>query len=247
MSALEIFGSTEATPQGTRKRWQQGGGESQLFTWNGPTAAIESLYNGFVAAAAIDPTYVVMDYDPGKGLGTLTIQKTDPEVVIGTSTENGITTIYELLSNEFLKPIHTHPYFSEDSPVLTAAQINAVYAAYDSRSESTSFTGKQGELFDLLSKGTEEYFVNGYVLRESKMVNGRNAVRANFTDVNRVSTPPTTASANTLIGDLADRYGEWLKKPPVVRQITKAKWHIETEWWWASKWSAILYGGTGSP
>lgn len=247
MSALDILGSTEATPQSTKTRWQQGGGESKLLTWRGPTDAIAALYNGFVSAAAIDPTFVVMDYDPGRGLGTLTVQKADPETVIGTSVENGITTVYELFSNEFLKPIHTHPYFSEEATILTASQINEVYAAYESRSTTSSFTGKQGELFDLLSKGTEDYFVNGYVIRESKIVNGRNAVRANFADINRVSTPPTGASANTLIGDLSERYGEWLKKPPVVRQISKSRWHIETEWWWASKWSAILYGGTGSP
>lgn len=245
MTPLEIFGSTEATPQGTKTRWQQGGGESKLYTWRGPTAAIESLYNGFVSAAAIDPTFVVMDYDPGKGLGTLTVQKADAETVIGTQVENGVTKLYEMFANEYLRPVEQNAWFSGDSG-LTAAQINEVYASFESRSTSPSFsTDLQNQLFELLSKGTESYFESGYVIRESKIVNGRNAVQANFVNVNRVSTPPDGAAANTLIGSLPS--GEWLKKSPNVRQISKTKWHIETEWWWAEKWSAVLYGGTGSP
>lgn len=245
MSALEIFGSTEATQQGTKTRWQQGGGESKLYTWRGPTAAIESLYNGFVSAAAIDPTFVVMDFDPGKGLGTLTIQRADPETVIGTQVENGITKLYELFSNEFLKPVHQNAWFSGDAG-LTAAQIQEVYLAFETFTPDATFdTDLQTQLYNLLCKGTQDYFESGYVIRESKIVNGRNAVQANFVNVNRVSAPPDGAAANTLIGSLPS--GEWLKKSPNVRQISKTKWHIETEWWWAEKWSAVLYGGTGSP
>lgn len=245
MSSLDILGSQEATQQGTKTRWQQGGGESKLFTWRGPTAAIESLYNGFLSAAAIDPTFVVMDYDPGKGLGTLTIQRADPETVIGTSVENGVTKLYEMFPNEFLKPVHQNAWFSGDGG-LTADQIQGVYEAYETFRRNVSFdTDLENQLYELLCNGTQDYFESGYVIRESKIVNGKNAVQANFTNVNKVDTPPSGASANVLIGSIPA--GEWLKKSPTVRQITKTRWHIETEWWWAEKWSAVLYGGTGSP
>jgi hypothetical protein len=245
MSALEILGSTEATPQGTKYRWQQGGGESKLYTWRGPTAAIAAIYDGFKNAALIDPTFVVMDYDEGKGLGTLTIQKADAESVIGTSVENGVTKLYEMFANEYLKPVHQNAWFTGDGG-LTVDQIVEVYKAFDAQQTGVSFSNDlQTDLYDLLCKGTADYFESGYVIRESKIVNGRNAVRANFTLVNKVSAPPDNAAANTLIGSLPA--GEWLKKSPIVRQITKTRWHIETEWWWAEKWSAVLYGGTGDP
>jgi hypothetical protein len=104
--------------------------------------------------------------------------------------------------------------------------------------------GKSLVLFRILEGGVEEYLESAYVLRETKVVSGRNAVQANFSNINRVDNPPSNAAVNTLIGSLNELGGEWLKKAPSIRQITKTKWSVVTEWWWAYVWDYYLYGGT---
>ena len=253
MGALQTLGSTAATEQGKRKRWQRGGSEDQLWTYRGPTAAVESLYEAFKASALVDPKIAVLDYDAGRGLGSLTVAYADDQAALGVSNANGITTLYELIPNEFSKRPELAPYF-QGNPSITIDEIINAYKAYNAGASTTDAEGPQHnlaefslDLFKILSSGVEEYLESAYVLRETKVVSGKNAVRANFSDINRVSTPPSNAAANTLIGDLSDRQGEWLKKAPAVRQISRTKWSVVTEWWWAWKWSATLYGGSLAP
>lgn len=250
MSVLETLGSADATAQGTRKRWQQGAGEANLFTYKGPSAAVETLYNSFKQAALIDPSFVVLDYDPGKGLGTLIVEKADPNALLGTTTAGGITKVYELFANEFVKRAEQAPYFDD----LTVAQIVRAYKAYDQGVEDAStapyaFTGKQLALWKMISKaaGNPEFMDCGYVLRETKIVSGSTAVAQEFGNTNHVEDPPVAASTHRIITNLNFGDWEWLRKAPLVRQISRVKWHVQTEWWAAEAWSAALYGGTGDP
>ena len=255
-TALANLGSTAAHEQGKKWNFQRGGAESQLWTYKGPSAACAALYDTFKASALIDPRIAVLDFDEGRGLGTLTVTYADDQALLGVSNENGITKFYELIPNEFSKRPELAPYFQPRTG--TAITIDETINAYKAYNLGVSRTAAQAApysltdlglaLFDLLSSGVEEYLESAYVLRESKVVSGKNAVRANFDNINRVDNPPTSAAANTLIGDLSDRYGEWLKKAPSVRQISRTKWAIQSEWWWANKWSYVLYGGSlGAP
>lgn len=252
MSHLQTIGSTSAVEQGKKKQFVRGGAESELWSYRGPKAAVAALYEAFKSAALIDPTIAVIDYDEGRGLSTLTVNKATEQALLGVSNSNGITTVYELIPNEFSKRPELAPYFQGETPI-TNDQIRAAYNAHLDQTvndEATlitrySLASLSLDLFRLLEKGVEEYLESAYVLRETKVVSGRNAVRANFDNINRVDTPPENAATNTLIGNLNERGGEWLKKAPSIRQITKTKWSVVTEWWWAWKWSAKLYGGTG--
>jgi len=250
MSALDILGTNAAVEQGKKKRYQRGGSEDLLWTYRGPTAAVNTLYEAFKASALIDPRLAVLDLDEGRGLATLTVVYADDQATLGVSTENGITKIYEFIPNEFSKRPELAPYFED----ITNDQIVQAYNAYRAGATDAQATAAPYNLADygyvlykLLITGTEEYQQSAYVLRESKVVSGKNAVQTEFANVNRVETPPTAASSNNLIGAISALGGEWLKKAPAIRQISKTKWSVVTEWWWADKWSAVLYGGTLVP
>jgi hypothetical protein len=256
MSHLQTIGSTSAIEQGKKKQFQRGGGESEVWSYRGPKAAVTALYDAFKQAALIDPTIAVLDMDEGRGLATLTVNKATEQALLGVTSNNGITTVYELIPNEFSKRPELAPYFQDTtSGVITNDQIRAAYNAHADQSLNDeaaltsrySLAGKSLTLFQILESGVEEYLESAYVLRETKVVSGRNAVQANFSNINRVDNPPSNAAVNTLIGSLNERGGEWLKKAPSIRQITKTKWSVVTEWWWAYKWSQTLYGGTLSP
>ncbi len=250
MGALQTLGSTAATEQGKRKRWQRGGSEDQLWTYRGPTAAVESLYEAFKASALVDPKIAVLDYDAGRGLGSLTVAYADDQAALGVSNANGITTLYELIPNEFSKRPELAPYFNG----IDADKTVQAYQAYEAGASLTeaqdppyNLSNIDLDLFKLLRSGVEEYLESAYVLRETKVVSGKNAVQSNFNNVNRVDTPPTNAATNQLIGSINELGGEWLKKAPAIRQISRTKWSVVTEWWWAYKWSGVLYGGTLEP
>jgi hypothetical protein len=146
-------------------------------------------------------------------------------------------TTYELMANEMSQHISTHSYFAS----LTDSEVAAVLQAVEAKQPST-FTGAQSDLYAHCIRGLDEYVVSNYVLRETKNVSKRSLLTASYTNVNQVDTPPDTQVANTLIGLVPS--GEWLKKTPIVRQVGNRRWQIIQEWWWAEKWSRILYGGS---
>lgn len=254
MPALAILGSNAATAQGKKKRYERGGGESEVWPYRGPTEAVEALYESFKNAALIDPTIAVVEFDRGNGIGTLVVTKASDQALLGVSTENGITKIYELLANEFSKRPELAPVFNPaNGTPISNDQIRKAYRAHlDStvvdEADAIARYGLSDDysinLFRLLEQGIEEYMASAYVLRETKVVSGRNALRANFTNINRVTDPPDNSSANTLIGPINLLGGEWLKKAPNIRQISRTKWTVVTEWWWADQWSELLYGGS---
>ena len=246
-TALATIGSTAAHEQGKKWNFQRGGAESQLWTYRGPSAACAALYDSFKSSALIDPRITVLDFDEGRGLGSITVTYADDQALLGVSNENGITKFYELIPNEFSKRPELAPYFDG----ISGDKVSQAYLAYsrgisyaDVQDPPYNLSSLDLEFYQLLQKGVDEYLETAYVLRETKVVSGKNAVQANFTNVNRVETPPVASAGNVLIGSISSLGGEWLKKAPSIRQITRAKWTVQTEWWWAYKWSSVLYGGT---
>lgn len=236
MAVLQVIGSTGAIQQSIAKQWAYSPGETSQTVYKGVYAAVSNLYEQYKAVAGYNPTYDQLSLLYNRGTGTLTV-----------STVQDGTAQYELIGNELSNPIWSHPYFlTSDTPSarLTADQIREVRRSWETGTETTCpFTDKQKTLYDMMSAGTIEYLVSSYVLRETKIVSKRSTVQASYVGVNTVVTPPSTSSVNSLIGALPT--GEWLKKTPQVRMAGARRWMIETEWWWAVKWSAILYGGTG--
>lgn len=247
--ALDTIGSIGSTEQGKRKRWQPGGGESITRTHRGPKTAVSALYDAKKLAALNDPSIASIDLDEGRGLAQLQVEEIDPINIIGQSNNNGVLTIYELLYNENQRPVHEAPYFN----TLAATEIVKVYDYFDKSRyadpSSSGFAGKQLELLQLLALGTEDYFESAPVVRETKVVTGGNALvaAADLSNVNKVVSLPAGVSSNPLIGDIPA--GEWLYKSPAVRRITRLRWEIIKEYWFAPSpgWSTALYNGSRTP
>jgi hypothetical protein len=229
MAILQVIGATGSIQQSVGKSWNYLNGEVSQTVYKGVYASVEALYNSYKAVAGSAPSIDSLQLTYQRGTGVLTVS----------TIEDG-TPQYELIGNELSNPVWTHSHFA----ALTAAEIEAVRRDFEQGLGGT-FTGTQLELWNMLSQGTEEYLVSSYVLRETKQVSKKSNVTASYTDVNKVMTPPNTSAVNALIGSLPP--GEWLKKTPQVRLIGSKRWQISTEWWWAEKWSSILYSGSGTP
>ena len=233
MPILQVIGSSGAILQTTNSRWSYGQGEVSESTYKGVMAAVQALYDSYKAVAGFAPTIDQMNLMYARGLGTLTVSIiTDGEPQ------------YEMIPNELSNPIWTSDYFAVTAPALTAQQVNAVRRDFELGLNGT-FTGKQLELWNYLNAGSEEFQTSSYVLRETKQTSKKSILRADYANVNRVVTPPDTATVNSLIGNLPA--GEWLKKAPSVKLVGSKRWLIQTEWWWATKWSSALYGGSWTP
>lgn len=231
MANLDTIGSTAATYQGYRKRWNYGGAETEEGAYEGPVAAAEALYALLKTVAGYNPDYDGVEIEAVNGVGKVGYAK----VTDGDS-------VYEMWPNLFYKPIYQHTYFTAD---LTATQIAAVRSMFEQAEltdpAASGFAGKQLELYAALCHGDEESPEAGYVLRVTQEVSKRSTVQASYVGVNTVVSPPDTSAANSLIGALPT--GEWLKQPPIVRMIGRRKWQIAQEYWWALLWH-VRYGGT---
>jgi hypothetical protein len=229
MATLDIIGTSSPTTARVTKSWDYFNGEVTETVIRGTRAAVATAYETYKAVAGFSPEYDSVSFDPGRGLAQLSIRQI----------QDGAP-LYELQANELSNPIWLHSHFS----ALSAADILEVRMAFESGTEISTGDAKQ-DLWEMLCKGTEEYLISSYVLRETKNVSKRSTVAASYSNVNRVEAPPDITAVNALIGGLPS--GEWLKKAPVVRQVGSRRWQIVTEWWWAEKWSEILYGGTLTP
>lgn len=246
MPTIDRLGTEAPVRQGKKARWSYQDGTTTLHTFRGVAAGIEQLYDAYRAYASTIPSVEAVEFDAGRGVGTLSVQENEPG-----------KPVWELYANELALRVEMNPAFSE----LTAGEVNQAYAAADAAAsddeataspydpEARTFGLTDGsdahKLFQLLCNGNDSYFQSAYVLRKTVVTTSRGAVSASFSNVNKVDAPDFSAASSALIGDLPD--GEWLKRAPVVRMIGGHRWQVMQEWWWAPKWSEILYGGTGVP
>jgi hypothetical protein len=244
----EVFGTPDAVPQGTPRRWTKETGEMQTLVWRGFATALRAVYLQLQTDAITDDNILDLDFDPGKGSGTLRA------TVKGATPFPQRFTEYEMFINEMQSPIENHSYFSSNTfrgannVPLTDAQLVDVLSAYSQHyGLNTAWNDKQKYLYALLLRGCHDMPVYLYVLRATTIDAKTGTMRADWADVGTVQSPPNTSTVNALLGAIPTC--EWLKKPPAVRKNGNSKlWTIEQEWWGAQDgWSAILYGGTRVP
>lgn len=222
------LGDSAVKTHPTRKRWDALNGEVQRTPMVGPANDVDQLYQAFVRLIGNKPQYEALEFDPGKGVGTLLIDRvTDGPAV------------YELYANEFYVPPEHHSFFQ----LLTVDEIVAVQTAVEDGLDETQsgFAGNQLRLFRHIVNRVE-LPESGYVLRITQVVSARSIVAAAFGGVNTVQAIPAIAVLNPLIGALPNL--EWLKKAPrVMARGRRRSWTIEQEYWGLWKWSVAL-GGT---
>ena len=248
MAVKQYVGSNiDPIKQGTVRKFVAYKGETTIETYKGQREQVKALYDAFVVNLAATPQYDTINFDPGKGLATLTLTTVCSSSSASQNIPRSIA-MYEVYANELSNPIQSAPQFVD----MTNAQMLEVLKAIDALSgASGEWTTLQTQLYGELIHGHTEYFCSQYVLRETITTSNRLTVYASFADVNRVVSPPDQASANVLIGAVEglmywpnDVSLEWLKKSPIVRMTSAKTWEIITEWWGADKWSKLMYGGT---
>ena len=259
MSTLATYGMM-LVQNGGKLTYRQGGGQFGTVTWLGEMNQLGTNYNAMCAAAVNDPTVIEINFSNEGGRARIDITTGNEAAMMGMGCSNGALEIWELMPNEFEKRVEQAAYFT----TTAAADIANAYAAYNAGVTSDgvagaapyNLSGKGLDLFHLLLKGTQQFLEAGYVLRQTKVVSGVNAVAASFASVNRVDGSIPYSGQNIAIGNALPQFdngsgglaaGEWLKRCPMVRRITHTKWQVQLEWWGAYKWRTILYGGTATP
>ena len=220
--------------KGTKVHWDYATGRTEELKYEGIGPNLYASFLNYLNVAGYTPELDSLDYDPGRGKGTLLARiVSDGEPM------------YELFSNDQYKAVARHSYFS----TLSDAEIVEVADAVERKIANPGFSSKQGQLWIMLVRGQEHYIVSVFVLRETKMLSKRSQVKASYTNVNKVDTPPNVSAVNTLMGVLPEL--EWLKKCPTLAMIGARRWKLTTEWWSDDSegkgWSKILYNGTGAP
>jgi hypothetical protein len=250
---LVVLGEGGAVLRGKTAGWNYPTGESVQEHYRGVYNAVQALYTTYKAVAGYSPAIDSLQLTYEKGMGELTVSFVQDGPVL-----------WELCSNMQTIQIELHPMFAAGgAKVLTDAQVHAVQVAISlginqnpaqrdkdgallaAPFDGSAFTANQSTLYAFLSRGVDSYYRTAYVLRSTQTCSKRSTLAASYTGVNAVVATGFAAAANTLIGEIPA--GEWLKQAPQVRQVTNRKWNIVQEYWWAPQWSALLYGGTGTP
>jgi hypothetical protein len=158
---------------------------------------------------------------------------------------------WELIPNEYRPPIWQHPYFlSGGTCALTVAQLAAVRLAWQQGQTLTvagSVTAAMVKLQSYMLSGVTEFPQMGWVLRSTFNGSLRSTSTIKKTEINTVVTPPTSAAAQAMIGDLPA--GEWLYKGGNVCGYQLGRFQQIQEWWWIALppgWPKFL-GGSFDP
>jgi hypothetical protein len=238
-NVLDIKGSTDAIAQGIKLSFTNVSGEEQILTYKGNSVAVQALYNTFKSLVNNYAAYDSVEFDQGKGNGTLIAKL----IADGPGT-------FELYANEMVLPLELAPDFS----ALKAYEILESKIAVSKGISPTDFdanydpTTIESLYYKYLCSGMVEYNFSSYVIRSSQIVSRRSQVRADFANVNKVvALPNGLESSLAIITGVAALGGEWLKKSPHVQTIGTKKYQVSYELWWSDKWPKIPYGGSWEP
>ena len=247
MSVLDVIGDDQPIQQGVSWRWNKTQGDTKSVVYKGSAEKLQALFNSYKSFGGGLANYEELQLDAMNGTGTLIASVGGQSAQ---ATQDG-DSMFELYANDIARRIENAPYFdslsTEDKSKVYAVYNRAITLPYDGSSvpAGNSLTGKSLTLYQFLENGIHEYYESQYVLRVTMIVSERSSVRASFSGVNQVTTPPSFSGSNAIIGALPD--GEWLKKGPVLRSYGEGKWQLSQEYWWAVKWSSVLYGGSYVP
>ena len=181
-----------------------------------------------------------------------------PELVVtqdnNTSTSGGpetnvaLDTYWELDGNTIQDPVENNDYFNE-STETTADCVQALKDYRDNKKSTTATRVRALQLFDdCLSRGQENVPVFNIVLREVKLCARGSSIVPSMENIFEVQSLDTIDPPTYIKTPLEALSFEWLKQPPRIRQVSKTKYQITTEWWSAKKWAGAFYkNGTGDP
>jgi len=258
-----IKGSEDMTLVRSGNRWNKEDGQQIVQYWEGPRTVAKDFWAAYVNEETVDEAQ--HDERGGKGYVTLVYNAVEDDEGGPMGEDNSV---WEVLPNEMVKDIRTHPYFNPSASVyqyITEADQSLARGEQYDYDGMPSFNEMMQRYLGLRLAGVEGYVFSGVILKKSTKTSNIGTLTASWKNVNFVVNlnvdidPPieVIGSINELercaegeMGDglREDAEWEWLKKAPVVRTAGSPRlFQIDEQWWGADKWSKVFYGGSFDP
>lgn len=168
----------------------------------------------------------------------------------GGGTDSGQLQIYwEIDNNTIQDPVENNAYWD----AAAVDQKNLVIKEYREAKKATTATDQFAkQLFDdCLVKGQEYVLTYNIVLRLVQVCASGSNIAPSYLKIFNAWSLSEVMALNpcTYIDEALTVVNfQWLKQPPRIRQISKTRYQITTEWWGAELWAGAFYpGGEGTP
>jgi hypothetical protein len=255
--AVIVHGFTGATLVDTVKGWTSEAGEYLTYNYKGPVAAIETAYTTAKASGSWDRVEKHID----GGSGSLSCTVTADSLSGGFPADP--QPVWEVIGQDLFRDLRS---FGGGTAAEIAFNVAADQEALEAIRQGIERADWVGPLMvadpattyaRLLLRGVGEFVRSTAILRSTTIVNARTAAKASWTGVDRAwpidggdgsPNPPGTGSSGILgvisdMPDFNDEKKQWLKRAPQVRSIDRGRFQIVQEWWFARRWSYVLYEG----
>lgn len=251
MSFPEIIGFDGYTLTKQRKGWSKSNGETQILTYKGPKDKIDDYYESIINADSVDS--IDMDIDGGMGILEITVVDLDGSGGPVTGENNDV---WELVGQDLFRNVRAHETFNQDA---NQADLEEVREAIEKADKAFAVPAADPEqtYYKLLLRGNDEYVRTSAILRRTINVGPRTLVTAAWEGVDQAwkmngeeGSPNlrTTGDAQIIgaVNSMPDADAtkkQWLKRAPQIRGIGNRRYSLIYEWWFARRWSEVLYGG----
>ena len=223
--------------------------------YKGTKEKIEAKFNEL--AAIVDSLADLRVKWGDQGPAELTVTQGNNTSSSGGGDDSGeITRHWEIDGNTVQDPVENNAYWDN----ADTDQKDLVIKEYRDAKKSTAATDEFAkQLFnDCFMQGQEYVLEYNVVVRNTQTcATGSNIAPAfnkvfNVWTLNEIAVPSTLSNLGKLPSYLAGALlvlnFEYLKQPPRVKQLSKYRYNIITEWWGAASWPEAFYpSGSGTP
>jgi hypothetical protein len=216
--------------------------------YKGTKAKIEAKFNEL--SAIVDSLDDLRVKWGGGGPAELEVTQGNNTEDSGGGTDSGQIQIYwEIDSNTINDPVENNDYWDAADQYQKALAIKEYR---DAKKATTATDQYAKQLFDdCLMKGQEYVLTYNVALRLVQVCASGSNIKPSFAKTFEVWALSDIMALNpaTYIEEALETLSfEYLKQPPRIRQISKTRYQITTEFWGAPKFAGAFYkGGTGKP
>lgn len=252
-----VHGFTGATLVDTTHGWATETGEYISYVYEGSKGAIDAAFTTAKSSGSWDR--VEKRIDGGKGSLVCTVSAdsfsggwpVDPDPV------------WEVIGQDLFRDLRSFGGGTAAGIVFNAAADQEKLEEVRQAIERAEWVGPlmvadpATTYAKLLLRGVGEFVRSTAILRSTTVVNARTAAKGSWTGVDRAwsltggggaPNPPGTGSSG-IIGSVSDMpdyesgMKQWLKRAPQIRSLDRGRFQIVQEWWFAKRWSYVLYEG----
>lgn len=246
-----VIGDPAATRVSRVRTYDVNKGLGYEERWEGTPAVVEEKFNQVRLDTAIDTAR----YESVGGVGVLTQIILDDDGIGGGQTTEEQNSFWEVLPMDLYKPLKNHEFFSENTTSLQDAELEKYRGLVEMAKDfSVDGLGEPTKTFvQIFRKGTDEYLRTQVVLQKTVPLGRRSVIAASWAGIDRAhvlntadpgpNPPSEIIGIITALPDYISGAKQWLKRGPHISQITNARYTITYTWFFARRWSKLLFGG----